>query len=452
MTKTPKNKWYNMGGEKWIRIEERKSGMIEKIYSDEKEDSRDWSKNNIMFRMPKNIRQIGQPDDMKKIYIEDYVMTYARQLAMKDYSNYQVTVLLGQFIKIDGVKSIFISGAVEVKDARIESTQTFSNEVWTDIYEDVKEYFKDVEIVGWYISKAGMPLEITENILKMHIDNFAGQDKTLLMYDCVEKEESFYVYHDNNLLKQKGYYIYYEKNEAMQDYMVDHKHNSSIDEGYEDIAMREIRQVLNTKKEKFDEREQKSLVSILYVASTLLAIVVLIIGATMLNSYEQMKNIEQALGVITEKVMQQDKEPAQVKQPITNVEEPKITEIETMSGNIEKIKEGFDEIEEEEVKPKRAVPEENIVSQEKVVSQEDNEKIKAEQKVETKEVVAPAKKKKEVAKQVTRPKYYTIKEGDSLITISKKYYNSVDYVDDILKANKIEDQDMILIGQKIVLP
>lgn len=451
MTKTPKNKWYNMGDEKWIRIEERKSGMIEKIYSDEKEDSRDWSKNNIMFRMPKNIRQIGQPDDMKKIYIEDYVMTYARQLAMKDYSNYQVTVLLGQFIKIDGVKSIFISGAVEVKDARIESTQTFSNEVWTDIYEDVKEYFKDVEIVGWYISKAGMPLEITENILKMHIDNFAGQDKTLLMYDCVEKEESFYVYHDNNLLKQKGYYIYYEKNEAMQDYMVDHKHNSSIDEGYEDIAMREIRQVLNTKKEKFDEREQKSLVSILYVASTLLAIVVLIIGATMLNSYEQMKNIEQALGVITEKVMQQDKEPAQVKQPITNVEEPKITEIETMSGNIEKIKEGFDEIE-EEVKPKRAVPEENIVSQEKVVSQEDNEKIKAEQKVETKEVVAPAKKKKEVAKQVTRPKYYTIKEGDSLITISKKYYNSVDYVDDILKANKIEDQDMILIGQKIVLP
>ncbi len=452
MTKTPKNKWYNMGDEKWIRIEERKSGMIEKIYSDEKEDSRDWSKNNIMFRMPKNIRQIGQPDDMKKIYIEDYVMTYARQLAMKDYSNYQVTVLLGQFIKIDGVKSIFISGAVEVKDARIESTQTFSNEVWTDIYEDVKEYFKNVEIVGWYISKARMPLEITENILKMHIDNFAGQDKTLLMYDCVEKEESFYVYHDNNLLKQKGYYIYYEKNEAMQDYMVDHKHNSSIDEGYEDIAMREIRQVLNTKKEKFDEREQKSLVSILYVASTLLAIVVLIIGATMLNSYEQMKNIEQALEVITEKVMQQDKEPAQVKQPITNVEEPKITEIETMSGNIEKIKEGFDEIEEEEVKPKRAVPEENIVSQEKVVSQEDNEKIKAEQKVETKEVVAPAKKKKEVAKQVTRPKYYTIKEGDSLITISKKYYNSVDYVDDILKANKIEDQDMILIGQKIVLP
>ena len=98
------------------------------------------------------------------------------------------------------------------------------------------------------------------------------------------------------------------------------------------------------------------------------------------------------------------------------------------------------------------MPEENIVSQEKVVSQEDNEKIKAEQKVETKEVVAPAKKKKEVAKQVTRPKYYTIKEGDSLITISKKYYNSVDYVDDILKANKIEDQDMILIGQKIVLP
>lgn len=430
--------------------------MIEKIYSNEKESGSDWNRSNKLFRMPKNIRQIGQPEDTRKIYIEDYVMTYVRQLSMKDYNNYQVAVLLGQFIKADGAKSIFINGAVEVKDARLALNYTFSNEIWTDIYEDVTEYFKEVEIVGWYISKAGIALDKTENILKMHVNNFAGQDKTLLMYDCVEKEESFYVYYDNHLIKQGGYYIYYEKNEAMQDYMVENKQSNSIDEGYEDIAMREIRQVLNSKKENNIEKEEKSLVSILYIASTLLAIVILVIGATMLNSYEQMKNIEQALGIIKENVVQQEDQETHKEKVIDIETEPQYTEIETMSGDIEKIKEGYDVIGEKEVISQN-VKEENGEEDKSIKEEKEAEKQSNTQKAETtkkatkKENVAKEQK-KEVTKQVSKPVHYIIKEGDSLLSISKKFYRSTDYVDDILEANGIVDQDKIIIGQKIILP
>ena len=64
---------------------------------------------------------------------------------------------------------------------------------------------------------------------KVHIDNFAGQDKTLLTFDNVEKEEVFHFYENGSLCPHEGYYIYYEKNEEMQNYMIEHKERPCIE-------------------------------------------------------------------------------------------------------------------------------------------------------------------------------------------------------------------------------
>ena len=74
--------------------QERKFGMIQSIYSNEEMDSKE-GKGNTGFKMPKNIRQIGQVDISKKIYAEDYVMTYIKQLAEKTTVGERKAVLLG---------------------------------------------------------------------------------------------------------------------------------------------------------------------------------------------------------------------------------------------------------------------------------------------------------------------------------------------------------------------
>ena len=145
----------------------------------------------------KNIRQVGKSTNARKIYIEDYVMTFAKQLAGEDYSTCRVAVLVGQYAKLEQGRCLFISGAVEVEGIDVANGIAFTNDHWTSIYENIKKYFVNTEIVGWFIGGPGYLLEDKERILKAHIDNFAGQDKTLLTYDNMEKEEAFYFYENS---------------------------------------------------------------------------------------------------------------------------------------------------------------------------------------------------------------------------------------------------------------
>ena len=54
--------------------------MIELIYNEEEE----FTSEERTFEEPKNIKQIGDPKDYKKIYIEDYVHTFLSALHTKE--------------------------------------------------------------------------------------------------------------------------------------------------------------------------------------------------------------------------------------------------------------------------------------------------------------------------------------------------------------------------------
>lgn len=262
--------------------------MIESVYSNENEEVNQTESVHKEFKMPKNIRQIGKSSSFKKIYVEDYVMTYTKQLAGEDYGTCRVAVLVGQYVKSPQGRCLFISGAVEVEGIDLTNGIEFTNDHWTAIYENVKKYFVDAEILGWFIGGPGYLLEDKERILKAHIDNFAGQDKTLLTFDNMEKEEAFYFYENGSLGKQEGFYIYYEKNEEMQNYMIESKEQPSEEEHYDDRVSREIRSILQNKK---PTKENKNISYLIYAAGTLLAVIILVVGAAMLSNYDQMKNM-----------------------------------------------------------------------------------------------------------------------------------------------------------------
>ena len=50
------------------------------------------------------------------------------------------------------------------------------------------------------------------------------------------------------------------------------------------------------------------------------------------------------------------------------------------------------------------------------------------------------------------PKYYTVQNGDTLSSISFKMYNSVGYVEKLMEANGLNEDDQIHEGDKIVIP
>lgn len=190
------------------------------------------------FKMPKNIRQIGNISNLSKvIYVEDYVMSYIKQLSEKEHSDYKLAILLGKHI-YDGGKNIFIKGAIEAKEVDLSREEIFTDELWADIYEKIKKYFSNVEIVGWAITGLGVLINLDEQIKALHVENFKGPDKVLFKFDTMENEENFYIVENNQLIRQSGNYIYYEKNEEMQNYMIAEKQENikKDKEEYNDIT------------------------------------------------------------------------------------------------------------------------------------------------------------------------------------------------------------------------
>lgn len=197
--------------------------MIEMVYNGKE------SKGQSEVRLPKNIRQIGDNNSKKKIYVEDYVMSNLKK-EPENEDNIRYGVLLGETKKVKGYSYIFVKGMAEVNDV-IENSIIFNDEIWTNLYKDIKRYFDEFDIVGWFISVPYRVKDDMSGIKKIHLDNFAGNDKVCFLSDRTENEDGFFVYENGNLNRQSGYYIYYEKNEKMKKYVREREQNkNSINE------------------------------------------------------------------------------------------------------------------------------------------------------------------------------------------------------------------------------
>lgn len=149
--------------------------------------------------------------------MEDYVVTYLNYIARPGSTQARGAILLGESKKSDAGDVIFISGAVDAQNIEFDMDESeFTQEIWTEIYDQVKQFFPGLSVMGWFLSRMGFSTAINDKIEKMHVENFPGKDKVLFITDSLESEDAFYMYEHGQLVKQKGYYIYYEKNEAMQ--------------------------------------------------------------------------------------------------------------------------------------------------------------------------------------------------------------------------------------------
>lgn len=183
-----------------------------------------YDEKNGDFKLPKNIRQVGQSEGDTRIYVEDYVVTFLNERAKETPSEEKLAILLGNTVEKDDQIYIFIHGAVAVEHINIQDDHIgFTSGIWTGIYEDIEKYFGQAKVAGWFLTRPGKPLKVTDQITKVHTDNFPGDGKLLMMIEPVDCEEQFYIYRHGTLELLKGYYIYYERNEAMQGYMIDYR-------------------------------------------------------------------------------------------------------------------------------------------------------------------------------------------------------------------------------------
>lgn len=406
--------------------------MIEVIYDNAEEEINNGELQGI--RLPKNIRQIGTPQGNRRIYVEDYVMTYLSQLAKPGNTYARGAILLGEYKQVDNQGVLFISGALEAQNMELDLEEIeFTNEIWSNIYNDVKRYFPDLEVVGWFLSRMGFSTQINDKITKIHVDNFPGRDKALFMIDSLEEEDAWYLFENNGLKKQSGYYIYYTRNDAMQSYMATQRNH--MVESETDIAQRD-QELLKRYRSRLEQKpapeHERKPISYLYVASSLLTVAFLALGISVINSYEQLKNIETELhriGIMNEQTTEE---------PVTNV----VSVNANVKPNSEE--EGTEVTSTSEDTTQTTTDTEENTATENTTPQNTTTENATTEDTATTEVVS-------VSTNGT-PKYYTVQDGDTLSSISYSMYHSILYVDNIMEANEMENGDEIYVGQQILIP
>ena len=101
-------------------------------------------------QFPKNVRQIGNVGDEPKIYVEDYVDIYLNQQEQQTEETPVGIILIGEILKLEGQDVVCISGAMGIRDIRMNGTEiVLEKETFKRLEEERKKYFPSGEAVGW---------------------------------------------------------------------------------------------------------------------------------------------------------------------------------------------------------------------------------------------------------------------------------------------------------------
>ena len=115
--------------------------------------------------LPKNIRQIGQISGNQKIYLEDYVITYLRQILTPD-ENMRVMILYGHKEMIEDELYWFVNGAVEAQHDFFMEKTIIDEESWKKVNEMAGKFFPELTVMGWAITREDSTEDLEEQIMR----------------------------------------------------------------------------------------------------------------------------------------------------------------------------------------------------------------------------------------------------------------------------------------------
>ncbi len=381
-------------------------------------------------QIPKNVRQIGNVSGSPKVYIEDYVDTFFAQLCEKAGEEPLGAFLVGETQKTEEEEYIYIYGAIQMHQLKMQGENyVIDEDTWKNAYEDCKMYFEDGEMMGWFVTHPGMPLQLGGNIVKLHRKSFPKKNTLFIMKDSVEKEEAFFIQKFNDLIEMGGHYTYYEKNPSMQNYMIASRKKNGVSptETVEDRATKDFRSVVRSK----EDRQRKKTNRLLHVAAACLVVIVLAMFATTINNLDKMNSVQTALNKIAQDNISDENE---------DVNQDEIIE-ENMSNKDDET-DSSDKIEQEE-------KQETGVQDNTSVKENTGEEYTESEPTSSTSLQSEA---IENNAQLGNNGVYVVEQGDTLVIISKKIYGDMNHVDVICKMNGIKDGNLIYVGQKLVLP
>lgn len=398
-------------------------------------------------QVPKNVRQIGNVSDSPKIYVEDYVDTFFAQLCEKCEkagAGPMGAFLVGDIQYGDDEEYVYIYGAIQMHDLKMSGNEYVIDEsTWKHAYEDCKQYFEDGEMLGWFVAHTGVPLTPEASTVKLHKKSFPKKNTVFIMKDPVEKEETYYVHKMNDLMEIGGHYTYYEKNPCMQNYMISSrkKNGTFPTETVEDRAAKDFR---NLVRKRGDGQRGRRPGGLMYAASACLVLVLVVMGVSLLNSFDRMQSVQNTLDTLA---------------GATDTVETSgtVTAVTPEDGAGDGAGDSSDEAAGDGTEETAADASSGADDAQSSDGQAADTQSADTQSVDAQSSDAQSSDEGSsgdiiVTEGNGSDGVYTVEEGDTLAIISRKMYGDVTHVDAICRMNGITDGNLIYVGQKLLLP
>ncbi|MBS6956394.1 MAG: LysM peptidoglycan-binding domain-containing protein [Enterocloster asparagiformis] len=248
-------------------------------------------------KLPKNIRQIGERDQVLKLYLEDYVNSYLKRLRPSGGSDLRVGLLLGNVEMHEDTPYVFVDGALEMEHVTEEGEKVvFTEEAWKKAYQDVEQMFPKRTVQGWFLcGSPGCNLSPL-NYWRQHGQYFTGKHQLMYLNSGLEGEEAIYITSSDGFYKLRGHSIFYERNQMMQDYMVLRREARRVETGVDDKVIRDFRKRMDERKA--EATHHKSTVGLLTGLCSVLTITVFAGGVAMFNNYQKMQRMESVIASV----------------------------------------------------------------------------------------------------------------------------------------------------------
>lgn len=403
------------------------------------------------MELPKNITQIGESDRFCKIYAEDYVISYMKQLNQYARDKDMAVALYGVRKEEAGITYLFFYGACKLNFLQRECR---------------------------HLSQA--QLQEIEKMRRKHFSEYVFLGYRLLNGEMVD---GFHIYEQGVCRYITGYAQFYEKNDSMLAFMLkerqEEKKPEEVDqEKYEAVKKRQEErraQVIPYRAGKKKAQEAGMRRAKLTAAGVF--VLLCAAGLAALGSGGKLEELQVAARQMIEEMSEQqlpDALPAGADSAVvgTIVAEDKLTEAiqkENAEASVSTAQasetSGTEETENASQQPSdtgQAGEAENASQQPSGTGQTgeaENASQQASGTGQAGEDGTPAEPTPEptptpvpTPEPTPAPVSYTIKRGDTLIGICIRQYGTDERVSEICTLNGIEDADDIKVGQKILLP
>lgn len=392
------------------------------------------------MELPKNVTQIGEPDHHCKIYVEDYVISYMKQLNGHAGDKEMAVGLYGTRQEEAGVTYLFFYGACRLNFLQRESRH-LSQAVQQEAEELRRKYFSQYTFLGYRLLNG-------------------------------EMVEGFHVCEQGVCRYIEGYAQFYEKNDSMLAFMLEDRKEAAQPEEVNQEKYNEVKKRQEERRQQSEEHSgqarilqfgsrrsdtgktvaegsgiknaAKNLRNMKYTAAAVFALLCVAGFATM-NGGTGLTDLRQAVGQMWNRLTTQQLPDSM-----------EVTNNKTQAGSIVTENKLTDAILKENEAALQAAGSNGVSLPSAVPSQAPTSspvtEPTTEPTVEPTQEPTPEPTQEPTPSPTPEPVSYTVKRGDTLIGICIQKYGSDARVAEICSLNNILNPDDIKEGQKILLP